>query len=145
MYYISVFLTDINECTEDTHSCDGNASCTNTIGSYNCSCNFGFEGDGLNCTGVYCFYCNICCHTTMHNQACPFYLSSFFRDLQHLMFVSILVLWTAMSMLSVWTLWEIMSVTVLQDTLEMEHTAQVRRVVFSQICMKDSNLSAWLG
>ena len=69
----------------------------------------------------------------------------FFRDLQRLMFVSILVLWTAMSMLTVWILWEIMSVTVLQDTLEMEHTAQVRRVVFSQICVKDSNLSAWLG
>ena len=30
-----------------------------------------------------------------------------------------------MSMLTVWTLWEIMSVTVLQDTLEMEHTALV--------------------
>ena len=34
-----------------------------------------------------------------------------------------------MSMLTVWTLWEIMSVTVLQDTLEMEHTALVRTVV----------------
>ena len=34
-----------------------------------------------------------------------------------------------MSMLTVWTLWEVMSVTVLQDTLEMEHTAQVRRMV----------------
>ena len=50
---ISLFsLKDINECTEDTHSCDGNASCTNTIGSYNCTCNFGYEGDGLNCTGM---------------------------------------------------------------------------------------------
>ena len=47
--------------------------------------------------------------------------------LQHSMFVSILVLWTVMSMLTVWTLWEIMSVTVLQDTLEMEHIALVRR------------------
>ena len=41
------------------------------------------------------------------------------------MFVSILVLWTAISMLTVWTLWEVMSVTVLQDTLEMELTALV--------------------
>ena len=30
-----------------------------------------------------------------------------------------------MSMLTVWTLWEVMSVIVLQDTLEMEHTALV--------------------
>ena len=36
-----------------------------------------------------------------------------------------------MSMLTVWTLWEVTSVTVLQDTLEMEHTALVRRVCFS--------------
>ena len=57
-----------------------------------------------------------------------FYLHSFIHYLQYLMFVSIVVLWTAMSMLTVWTLWEVMSVTVLQDTLEMEHTAQVRRV-----------------
>ena len=36
-----------------------------------------------------------------------------------------------MSMLTVWTLWEGMSVTVLQDTLEMEHTALVRILSFS--------------
>ena len=36
-----------------------------------------------------------------------------------------------MSMLTVWTLWEVMSVTVLQDTLEMEHTALVRILSFS--------------
>ena len=40
--------------------CDENANCTNTDGSYNCSCNRGYEGDGFNCTGnkitkVYCF------------------------------------------------------------------------------------------
>ena len=72
LYYTSVFLIDINECTEDTHSCDGNASCTNTIGSYNCSCNFGFEGDGLNCTGVYC-YCNILCANRHHFLFAFFY------------------------------------------------------------------------
>ena len=60
-----------------------------------------------------------------------FYLHSFIHYLQYLMFVSTLVLWTAMSMLTVWTLWEVMSVTVLQDTLEMELTALVRRVLFS--------------
>ena len=31
--------------------CDENANCTNTDGSYNCSCNHGYEGDGFNCTG----------------------------------------------------------------------------------------------
>ena len=33
--------------------CDENANCTNTDGSYNCSCNHGYMGDGFNCTGKY--------------------------------------------------------------------------------------------
>ena len=33
------FLTDINECIEGTSGCAHN--CTNTIGSYNCSCGAG--------------------------------------------------------------------------------------------------------
>ena len=39
-----------------------------------------------------------------------------------------------MSMLTVWTLWEVMSVTVLQDTLEMEHTVVVRKK-FIDMCI----------
>ena len=26
--------------------------CNNTMGSYNCSCNSGYEGNGFNCTGM---------------------------------------------------------------------------------------------
>ena len=29
--------------------------CNNTIGSYNCSCNGGYDGNGFNCTGDYYF------------------------------------------------------------------------------------------
>ena len=42
--------------------CDENANCTNTDGSYNCSCNPGYEGDGFNCTGnniSTLFFCTI--------------------------------------------------------------------------------------
>ena len=42
-----------------------------------------------------------------------------------------------MSMLTVWILWEIMSVTVLQDTLEMEHTALVRKDLVKQNCVSN--------
>ena len=28
-------------------NCDPNAACTNTIGSYECGCNEGYDGDGL--------------------------------------------------------------------------------------------------
>ena len=43
--------TDVNECEEGTHSCHGDATCTNTIGSYSCSCVDGFSGDGKQCRG----------------------------------------------------------------------------------------------
>ena len=44
--------SDINECElSSLNDCDGNADCTDTIGSYTCSCNPGYEGDGFNCTG----------------------------------------------------------------------------------------------
>ncbi len=35
----------------DTHTCDAMATCMNTMGSYECTCNEGYEGDGLMCTG----------------------------------------------------------------------------------------------
>ena len=51
LYYLSFYL-DINECELDgLNDCDGNADCIDTIGSYNCSCISGYEGDGFNCTG----------------------------------------------------------------------------------------------
>ena len=66
MLLVKLTFTDIDECIEDTHSCDGNASCTNTIGSYNCTCVFGFEGDGLNCTGI-CSRINLLLSLHIHN------------------------------------------------------------------------------
>ena len=42
-------LPDIDECKINV--CHHSASCTNTQGSYNCTCNPGYIGDGLNCEG----------------------------------------------------------------------------------------------
>ena len=50
-----VVVSDIDECTNGTHSCDVNAVCNNTWGSYNCTCKDGFYGDGINCTGNYLY------------------------------------------------------------------------------------------
>ena len=44
-----LYLTDIDECLSSP--CDPNAVCQNTIGSFTCTCNAGFTGDGLSCTG----------------------------------------------------------------------------------------------
>ena len=50
----SIFLSlnaDLDECITGTSDCNDNADCTNTQGSYTCSCKPGFTGDGKNCTG----------------------------------------------------------------------------------------------
>ncbi|KAE8586619.1 hypothetical protein XENTR_v10021718 [Xenopus tropicalis] len=41
---------DVDECTE--HRCHPDASCTNTLGSFSCRCNSGYEGDGFQCTQI---------------------------------------------------------------------------------------------
>ena len=54
---------DIDECTRGTHQCDMNATCTDNIGSYDCSCNTGYLGDGFICEDI-----NECNETSpMHN------------------------------------------------------------------------------
>ena len=44
--------TDIDECIAGTDNCHDNATCTNTDGSFTCSCNVGFSGSGVNCTDI---------------------------------------------------------------------------------------------
>ena len=45
-------VLDIDECSSNSHSCDVNAVCNNTRGSYTCACKSGYSGDGTNCTGM---------------------------------------------------------------------------------------------
>jgi len=42
---------DINECSKNNGGCHVNADCTNTPGSFSCSCKSGYFGDGLRCKG----------------------------------------------------------------------------------------------
>ena len=51
----TITFLDVNECLRGSHDCHGNATCANRIGSYNCSCDGGFDGNGFNCTGEYSF------------------------------------------------------------------------------------------
>ena len=46
--------SDIDECELGLADCDGNAYCTNTTGSYTCTCNKGYTGEGHNgfCEGT---------------------------------------------------------------------------------------------
>ncbi|MEZ4311406.1 MAG: DVUA0089 family protein [Polyangiaceae bacterium] len=41
--------TDNDECALGTDTCDANATCANTPGSFTCTCNMGYTGDGMTC------------------------------------------------------------------------------------------------
>ena len=47
IWFIS--YADINECLRNP--CDRNARCVNNVGSFTCSCNRGYSGDGKTCNG----------------------------------------------------------------------------------------------
>ena len=41
------YMADVNECL--ANPCDVNAVCQNILGSFTCTCNAGFTGDGFSC------------------------------------------------------------------------------------------------
>ena len=47
-----MFIPDVDECAAESDSCDANSGCTNTDGSYECTCNAGYTGDGFSCAGI---------------------------------------------------------------------------------------------
>ena len=47
-----IFQSDINECV-GMNECDSNATCTDVAGSFTCTCNQGYTGNGTTCTGEY--------------------------------------------------------------------------------------------
>ena len=53
---LTVFNADINECILHTDNCSIYANCSNTIGSYDCTCNAGFTGDGYTCQGTFILF-----------------------------------------------------------------------------------------
>ena len=50
-------VSDIDECAEGTDDCVDDADCMNTDGSFTCTCQPGFTGDGresgTGCQGIY--------------------------------------------------------------------------------------------
>ena len=48
LFYITV---DIDECESGMHNCHLDATCVDTPGNFTCTCNDGYNGDGMNCSG----------------------------------------------------------------------------------------------
>ena len=54
-------FADVDECVESTAECHSNATCMNIVGSYTCTCDYGYTGDGFDCTSK-----THSLHTCMH-------------------------------------------------------------------------------
>jgi hypothetical protein len=50
------FILDIDECADGRHNCSINGVCDNTTGSFTCTCDWGFIGDGYSCKRMYITY-----------------------------------------------------------------------------------------
>ena len=53
-YLVFIYL-DMDECGIDNSGCHANANCQNTVGSFSCSCKSGYDGNGLECSGMKIF------------------------------------------------------------------------------------------
>ena len=70
----AVLHVDINECgSDDTDNCHEGAQCANTEGSYTCTCNPGYTGDGVICaskltTPLLATFCTYLIHQLFNMQ-----------------------------------------------------------------------------
>ena len=55
-YKETILKQSIDECSTGEHNCANNAACFNTKGSFTCSCNRGYTGDGQKGEGNDCIY-----------------------------------------------------------------------------------------
>lgn len=46
------FSADIDECKNGVNNCHLDAECSNSIGSFFCTCHPGYSGDGVTCSGM---------------------------------------------------------------------------------------------
>ena len=75
---VTDFCVDTDECSNSKNKCDANATCSNVIGAYTCSCNSGFSGDGFSCedineceNGLHDCHADANCVNTIGNFTCP--------------------------------------------------------------------------
>ena len=47
----SFLVEDFDECKAHEDNCGQHGTCVNNVGSFECKCKDGFEGDGISCEG----------------------------------------------------------------------------------------------
>ena len=53
LFYLFL-VSDIDECNDSNlNNCSEIANCTDTVGSYECTCSEGYTGDGFSCEGIH--------------------------------------------------------------------------------------------
>ena len=57
-YRVTLLYPDIDECAIQadgtrSNNCHTHAACSNRVGSYSCSCNVGYQGNGQTCYGMF--------------------------------------------------------------------------------------------
>ena len=83
---LTYLYVDIDECTAGTDNCDDNASCGNTVGGFTCTCNTGYTGSGVSCSGNFIdTYLTILCGPllTTLTKIPLFFLKSMVNDKFH--------------------------------------------------------------
>ena len=68
MIFTICYFSDINECMTPGHNCHDDAICSNTKGSWNCSCNQGYEGNGIHCEGIGLNFICLFSHCEIQNK-----------------------------------------------------------------------------
>ena len=70
VHFKCIIITDVDECSAGTDNCAAEATCTNTDGSYICTCNTGYTGDGVTCTSKIQSKDVIIVHTSLVHSKC---------------------------------------------------------------------------
>ncbi|CAH3133263.1 unnamed protein product [Porites lobata] len=74
---LCAYFLDLDECTTGSHACDVNSVCQNIMGSYKCSCNAGYTGDGKPCNDI--DECSTSSHSCDVNAVCSNTVGSYAR------------------------------------------------------------------
>lgn len=72
VHIIVMYTKDIDECKNGQHNCDVNANCSNTNGSFECTCSDGFFGNGTVCISkcVFTFKLSLTVNLSNHLYSC---------------------------------------------------------------------------